>query len=360
MYGYVGKVLWVDLSHNKTHVSELKLSMFQKYLGGLGVASKIMLEYTDAKVDPYSPDNLLIFMTGPVAGTIVPTGSRYVLVTKSPLTGYMAQSWSGSYFANQIKFSGYDGIVVRGKANKPVYLWIEDGKVEFRDATHLWGKSTYEVDDLVKEEVRNPDAGVACIGPAGERLVRFACIMNDKYSAAGRGGVGAVMGSKNLKAIAVYGTHDVEVANMDELLKVVSEAYDRIKRNDVTGKIFPKYGTLANVSPVNEAGVFPTRNYQNGYFEEIGKINENVVVEKYLFKNCACHSCPVGCQKRFIIYENGRPIITEGPEYETLWAFSANCGNSDMKTVIKANDLCNSYGLDTISTGGHSVCHGVL
>jgi len=353
LYGYQGKVLQIDLTHKKTKILRLQPSLLKRFLGGLGVGAKLLYDNLDPKIDAYSPKNPLIFMTGPVAGTLVPTGSRYVAVTKSPLTGIMAQSWAGTRFGCQIKFAGYDGFMITGRAEKPVYLWIEDDTIEFKDATHVWGKLTHETDTLVKEEIGCPDASVACIGPAGENLVRFACVMNDRYSALGRGGIGAVLGSKNLKAIAVYGTQDVSVANMDKFLEIVFEAYDRIKKNPVVGEVFPKYGTLSNVDSVNEAGVFPTRNYQFGQFEEIEKISMDTMISNYLFRNVSCYTCPIACQKRTVI-KRGKysGVITEGPEYESLWAFSANCGVSDVESVIEANHLCNLYGLDTISTGG--------
>jgi len=348
----MGQILHINLTNRKAKILELKPDLLRKFLGASGLGAKLLYDNVKPETDPYSPDNWMIFMTGPVAGTLVPTGSRYAVVTKSPLTGSMAEAWAGGHYGHKIKLSGYDGFIVVGRSQKPVYLWIDNGNIEFRDANHLWGKTTHETEGLIKAEVGNYEAGVACIGPAGENLVRIASIMNDEHNALGRCGVGAVMGSKNLKAIAVHGYHEVPVANMDELLKIVFEAYDRIKKNAPAGNVFPQWGTLSTVNSANEAGILPTRNFRFGTFEEVEKIRPETIRGNYIFKDASCYTCPVACKKRTKVRDKHTEIISGGPEYETLWAFSAHCGNSDMKSIIKANNLCNLYGLDTISTGG--------
>jgi len=353
LYGYKGKILQVDLKNKKSRILRPKTSLLRKFLGGSGLGAKLLYDNLKPETDPYAPENLVIFMTGPTAGTIIPTSARHAMVTKSPLTGLMVESWAGGRFGHEIKLAGYDGFMVSGRSEKPIYLWIDNENVEFRDASSLWGKTTHETDTGIKEDVGNPDAIVACIGPAGENLVRFACVINDRYSASGRGGVGAVFGSKNLKGVAVYGTNTMQVANMESLLELVREANDRIKKDALTGETFPMVGTLGNVWPVNEAGVFPTRNFKFGVFKQIEKITGETMREDYVFKDISCYTCPVACQKRTRL-DKGKysGTISEGPEYESMWVFSAHCGNDDLETVIRANHLCNLYGLDTISTGG--------
>lgn len=351
MHGYAGKILRIDLTNEKARVLRLKLTLLKKFLGGKGLGAKLLYDNLKPETNPYDPENLLIFMTGPLAGTMVPTSSRYAIITKSPLTGIFLDTYSGGHFAHEMKLAGYDGVVIMGKSKKPSYLWINDDKIQFMDAKNVWGKTTYETDIAVKEEIGNPHAKVACIGPAGENLVRFACVINDKYDAAGRGGAGAVMGSKNLKAIAVYGTRKVSIAKMDELSDIVSEAHHRIKNDAFTGQTLPTYGTPNTVWSVQQTGIFPTRNFRSGVFEGAEHV-DGEVLRRYLVRNAACRTCPIGCGKKTYV-KSGKyaGVSTEGPEYETLWAFSAQCGNSDFESIIQANDLCNLYGLDTISTG---------
>ena len=353
MYGYRGKILQIDLEKKKTSIFRPKSSLLRKFIGGSGLGAKLLYDNLKPETDPYAPENIVIFMTGPTAGTIIPTSARHAMVTKSPLTGLMVESWAGGRFGHEIKLAGYDGFMIHGRSEKPTYLWIDDENVEFRNARSLWGETTHKTDEMIKEDVGNPEAIVACIGPAGENLVRFSCVVNDRYSVSGRGGVGAVLGSKNLKGVAVCGTNTVQVAHMESLLELVRDANARIKDDPLTGETFPMVGTLGNVGPVNEAGLFPTRNFKFGVFDQIEKITGETMRKDHVFKDVSCYTCPIACQKRTRL-DSGKysGTISEGPEYESMWAFSAHCDNDDLETVIRANHLCNLYGLDTISTGG--------
>ena len=218
MFGYRGKILQIDLQKKKSRILGLNTSLLKKFLGGSGLGSKILYDNLKPKTDPYAPENVVVLMTGPTAGTIIPTSARHAMITKSPQTGFIVESWAGGRFGHEIKLAGYDGIIIYGRSENPVYLWINNNNVEFRDASKIWGKSTHETDVLIKEEIGNPEAVVSCIGPAGENLVRFACVINDRYSASGRGGIGAVLGSKKLKGIAIYGSNPVSVSNIKSLL----------------------------------------------------------------------------------------------------------------------------------------------
>lgn len=346
MYGYTGKILRINLSGKTIKTEELDLKTAQKFIGGRGLGTKMLIDEIDPNVDPLGPDNKLIFVTGPLTGTNTPTGGRYMVVTKSPLSGTVACSNSGGYWGAELKFAGFDMIVFEGKADSPVYINIADDKVEICDAGHLWGKvvseTTHELEDVHGEKVR-----VACIGPAGENLSKIACIMNDLGRAAGRSGVGAVMGSKNLKAIVVKGNRKVDVANPDKLKEAFSVCMKKIKENGVTGQGLPTYGTAVLVNIINENGVYPTNNFQLSQFDGAEETSGESLAEKYLTKRMACFRCPIACGR----YCEVDGIKGEGPEYETIWAFGADCGVSNLPDVIKANYWCNEVGVDTISAG---------
>jgi len=346
VYGYKGKILRVNLKEKTTKVEELDLEKARKYIGGRGLSSKILSEEIDPNVDPLSPENKLILTTGPLTGTPTPTGGRYMAVTKSPLTGAVACSNSGGHWGAELKFAGYDAIIVEDKADSPVYINIEDDRVEIRDASHLWGKVVSETTKILEEECAEK-VKVLTIGPAGENLSKIASIMNDVDRAAGRSGVGAVMGSKNLKAIAVKGNSKVDVYDPGKLKEVFSKCMKKIKENGVTGEGLPTYGTAVLVNIINENGIFPTNNFQTAYFEKADDISGETLAEKYLVKREACYRCPIGCGR----YCKVDDIEGGGPEYETVWAFGADCGVSDLEAIIKANFWCNEMGLDTISAG---------
>ncbi|RKD28809.1 aldehyde ferredoxin oxidoreductase family protein [Thermohalobacter berrensis] len=346
MYGYNGKLLRINLREKTVKTEDLDLEKAKKYIGGRGLGTKILMEEVDPKVDPLSPENKLIFMTGPLTGTPTPTGGRYMAITKSPLTGTVACSNSGGHWGAELKYAGYDGIVFEEKADSPVYISIENDTVEVKDASELWGKTVSETTEALLE--KSPEKSkVLTIGPAGEKLSKIAAIMNDKDRAAGRSGVGAVMGSKNLKAIVVRGTNKVNVYDSDKLKAVFSDSLKKIKENGVTGEGLPTYGTAVLVNIINENGVLPTNNFQKAQFDKADDISGETLAEKYLVKREACHRCPIGCGR----YCKVDDIEGGGPEYETLWAFGSDCGVSDLKSVIKANYWCNELGLDTISAG---------
>lgn len=346
MYGYTGKILRVDLKEKSCKVEKLDLEKAKKYLGGRGLGTKILSEEVDPTIDALSPENKMIIISGPLTGTPTPTGGRYMVVTKSPLSETVACSNSGGYWGAELKSAGYDAIIVENKADKPVYIAIEDDKVEIKDASHLWGKTVSETTDKLKEEIPEK-ARVLTIGPAGENLSRIAAIMNDYHRAAGRSGVGAVMGSKNLKAITVRGTGKVDIYDAEKLKEVFSDSIKKIRENGVTGQGLPTYGTAVLVNIINENGVFPTNNFQKSYFDQAEDISGETLAEKYLVKKDPCYRCPIVCGR----YCKVDDIEGGGPEYETVWAFGSDCGVSDLGAIIKANYWCNEMGLDTISAG---------
>lgn len=346
MFGYVGKILRVKLGENKVFVETLPEEFYRKYLGGRGLGSKILYNEVDPQVEPFSPENKLIIAPGTLSGTPAPTGGRYMVVTKSPLTFTIASSNSGGYFGAELKSAGYDLIIVEGKAEKPVYLAIEDDKVEIKDASHLWGKLVSETTDYLRKE-HGEKARVLCIGPAGEKLSRIACIINDYDRAAGRSGVGAVMGSKLLKAIVVRGTKGVKIFEEEKAKKVVEEKIKKLREHPVTGQGLGAYGTAILVNIINEHGIFPIKNFQLAYHPEAEKISGEYMAEKLLVRKSACYRCPMACGRVIKLW--GKEIA--GPEYESIWALGADCGVFDLEAVSEANFWCNEYGIDTISAG---------
>ncbi len=347
--GYMGKILRVNLSTGKVSTEPIDEQIAKEYIGARGYAAKIFYDEVDPKIDPLGPDNKLIFATGPLTLTPSPSAARFDVVTKSPLNNTIAGSNSGGFWGPELKKAGYDMIVVEGKAQKPVYLWVNEDKVEIKDADHLIGEETDKTTDRIIQELGgDKHINVACIGPAGENLVKFACIINDKGRAAGRTGVGAVMGSKNLKAIAVRGHKRVPIANEDKFREVLKGMMDKLKTNSITSQGLPKYGTMVLNNIIDQNGLYPTRNFQESVFENVDKVSGEKLVETYLVKNKACFGCPIGCGRVTKLPDGEEG---EGPEYETSWAFSADCGIDDLVAVIKANYICNKMGLDTISTG---------
>ena len=317
-----------------------------KYIGGRGLGSRIMAEEVSPTVDAFDPENKVIIATGPLTGTPTPAGGRYMVVTKSPLTGTIASSNSGGFWGSELKFAGYDLLILEGKSPKPVNIFIEDDKITFKDAAHVWGKIVSETTSILAEEA--PDkAKILCIGPGGENLSKISAVMNDINRAAGRSGVGAVVGSKNLKAIVVKGSTKPAIADPDKLKELVKESRGKLKDNGVTGQGLPTYGTAVLVNIINEGGVFPTNNFQTTYFDKAENISGEHLAENFLIKRESCFACPVACGR----YTKADEVEGGGPEYETIWAFGAACGVDDMKAVIKANFWCNEMGLDTISAG---------
>jgi len=351
MNGWMGKIVRVNLSTSKIFHQKLDENIAKNFVGGRGLGVKVLYNELKPKTNPLSPENKIIFATGPVTGTKAPTSGRYCVVSKSPLTGTIFDSHSGGFWGPELKFAGYDAIIIEGRAEAPVYIWINNETVEIRDASEVWGQDTHiTTEKLMKETDSN--AKVACIGPAGERQVLLAAIINDKHRAAGRGGLGAVMGSKNLKAVVVRGTSRVDVADEEEFSEILDESLMVIRKNPITDKSLPTLGTAVLVNLVNEHGMYPTRNFQEGVFEDAEGISGEKITETILVGRRACYACPIAC---------GRVTKTsekegEGPEYETAWAFSAQCGINDLMSVTHANYLCNELGLDTISTGNTIGC----
>lgn len=359
--GYMGRILRVNLYKEEIRVETLPDEVLKKWLGGRGLGVYLLLKELNPKVDPLSPENKIVLLTGPLTGTGYPMSGRWCSVTKSPLTNGIHDSHSGGKWGPELKFAGFDAIVVEGAAEDPVWLWIRDGKAELRCARKLWGKDVHSTTDMIKEELKaeiGDDAKkvkVACIGPAGENLVRIAAIMNDKNRAAGRGGHGAVLGSKKLKAIAVLGTQKPKPADEGAFKEAIVRAMDKIKKSPVTSQALPTYGTAALVNIINKHGIYPTKNFQTGVFPEAEKTSGEKMAETILIKEMireeACWGCPVACARYTKVTSPPWTGEGGGPEYETLWAFGAQCGVGDIEAISKANYLCNELGLDTISMG---------
>jgi len=347
-YGYNGQILRVDLSRGITSTDALDELFCRKYLGGAGFVSYFLLKELRQGIDPLGPENKLIFALGPVTGVPLPGSGRDCVGAKSPLTGGYAKSEVGGFWGAELKHAGYDAIIVEGKAEKPVYLWIHDEEASIRDASHLWGKNTKETEQIIRDELGDSLIRVAGIGPAGENLVRFACVVNDLHNAAGRGGTGAVMGSKNLKAIAVRGHKRTKVAE-PECLK---ELRQWVLAHRELWASYAELGTGAKMEASVEKGNVPIRNFLDGEFPEITKISGETLRDTIRIKMESCYACPVRC-KKVVKVDEPYPVDPAygGPEYETLASLGSNCGISDLKAIAKGNELCNAYSLDTISTG---------
>lgn len=355
MYGWTGTILRVNLTTGQITREPTSPRLAKQFIGARGLATKMMYDEVDPKVDPLSPANKLIFAPGPFTGTYAPSGGRYDVVTKGPLTGTIAASNSGGFFGAELKYAGYDLLIVEGKAEKPVYLWIKDDQVEIRDASHLWGQTVPDTTDLVRAET-DEDAKVACIGPAGERLVLFANVMNEMHRAAGRSGVGAVMGSKNLKAIAILGSGTVTVADPAAFKAAVLKARKKIQDHPVGGTGLRVYGTDVLVNILNQIGGLPTRNFHTGYFPTADKVGGESQAARHLIRPRGCFSCIISCGRATRVTNPKYAGEGEGPEYESAWAFGPDCGIDDLDAITKANYVCNELGLDTITMGTTIAC----
>lgn len=343
--GYNGRIARINLTTGEVRSEELDLELAKKFIGGRGLGTKILYDEGVATAEPLSPENKLIYITGPMTGTKSPTAGRYMVVTKSPLTGMIASSNSGGKWGGKLKYAGWDALIVEGRAEKLSYIHVEDEKIEILDAQEYAGMRSEQLDEELKKV--HPECSVLNIGPAGEHQSLLAAIMNDKDRAAGRSGVGAVMGSKNLKAITVSARRTVIPAADEEALQEVSrECLRLIKENGVTGGGLRTYGTAVLVNIINNTGSFPTRNWQESYYEQADDTSGETLRETYLVKNAACHRCPIGCGR---VVKIGDKVVG-GPEYEPLWAYGGNCGVNDLNAIDEANMWCNEYGLDAIST----------
>jgi aldehyde:ferredoxin oxidoreductase len=348
----LGNVIYVDLSQGAVRQESLTLDNLGSYIGSRGHSARLLWDMVEPGIDALGPENVLIFGAGPLTGTAVPCSGRTSITCKSPTTGFYLKTNTGGAWGGHLKHAGYSHIVFTKSSEKPVYLWIDDDTVELRDATRLWGKDVAETNALIKEELGDPEIRVACIGPGGENLVNFAAVMTSVYNAAGRGGAGAVMGSKRLKAIAVRGTKAVGVADPAGFSELLRDTWKAL-RADASIARSHRYGSSGGILALNELHLAPSYNFQQGYFEDADKITgQRFVEDGYLKRRAACYACPIGCH-RYVEIDQGKYLGTHsgGPEYETVQALGSGCGVSNVEAVLEANALCNRYGLDTISTG---------
>ncbi len=349
--GYNGKVLRINLTDQTSRQEELPLEIARNYIGGAGFGIKYLFDEVSAEADPLGPDNKLIFASGPFSGTNIPCASRMAVTAKSPLTGAVGMSLTGGYFPVELKFAGYDVLIVEGKAEKPTYVWIKDGEVKFRSAKKVWGMRTTDCQQIIKNELNDQNVRIACIGPAGENLSKMACIINE-LRAAGRKGLGAVMGSKNLKAIAIRGTGEVGIADKEKLKAARAEFTKAMKESPVLYPEFSKHGTPMVVDHTCAIGIFPTNNFSaTGEFVPSDKIG----VEMQMTRDTGsehCYGCPVGCSQLKLAKTGPYAgILAEGPEYETFFSLGGETGVDNIDAIIAADRLADELGLDTISAG---------
>lgn len=349
MMGINGKILRVNLSNRSIKIETPSETEYRTCFGGRGFVAYHLLKELPAGIDPLGPENKLIFATGPITGAPVAGSGRNSVGAKSPLTGGYGDSEAGGFWGVELKKAGYDAIIIEGQADKPVYLWIHDGEVEIRDASSIWGMKTADVEEKLKSELGDKRIRICQIGIAGEKLIPYACITNDLTHFAGRTGLGAVMGSKKLKAIAVRGNKTLEYSDrekLSELGKWMSKKY-----MDLAGHLYDR-GTGNVLLPLNIAGGLPTRNFREGVFEGAEKISGETIRDTILIKRENCYACPIRCKR---VVETKEPYKVDprygGPEYETLGSLGSLCGIDNLEAICKGNELCNAYGLDTISTG---------
>ncbi len=351
MQGWAGKILDINLTDGSMETRPLDSEMARLFLGGRGLGARLLWDLVGPEVAPLSPENALIFTTGPITASASQTSNRFNVSTKSPLTDTILHANSGGWWGMQFKRTGYDALIVRGKAASPVMIEITPDGVVIKDADHLWGKSVFETTAALGQN--NNKRNVLCIGPAGENQVRIAAIMNDKERALARGGGGAVMGSKNLKAIVVEGKEKNQPADKDQFKFMLYETGKLLKASPLTSQALPEFGTAVVMNIMNEIGALPTRNFQQSQFEGADKISGETITDTILVKNQACWACPITCTR---ISKTAGGKEGEGPEFESAWAFGAQCGVDDLDTITEANFLCNDLGLDTISMGNTIGC----
>jgi len=349
-YGYAGTVLRINLSTGKVAKDELERELVTGFIGGRGFNSKRLFEEIPHGLDPLSPENKLMFATGPLVGTMFPTACRFNVSAKSPLTGILGDSNAGGHFAAEMKYAGYDQIIIEGRSGEPVYVSIDDDLVRIEDARHLWGREVYETDKILREDMKDNSIRTAIVGPAAENGVKFAGIFADLMRAAARTGMGTVMASKRLKALVIRGSKPVQVADPERFMRISEEIEDAIYKHP---QYWPrvKMGTTRILTPVNEMGFLPTRHFTQGVFEHASEVSGERLAEKYNVKSRGCFSCNIPCSRFYNIRE-GRfsGLKGEGPEYEALSAFTARVGNRDLALALKANDMANKLGLDALTT----------
>lgn len=354
--GYMGKILRVNLTTGNIKTESINEEWAKKYIGGRGYGTRIMMEEVNPKIDPLSENNKVIIASGPLGSTVAPSSGRVMVITKGALNGAIACSNSGGHFGSELKRAGFDMIIIEGKAAKPVYLWISKNGVEFRDADYLLGKTANEADEMMRKET-HPEAETMTIGPAGEKLSLISNVTFNGHRAAGRTGVGAVVGSKNLKGIAVRGNLGISVAEPEKFIEVSYKARDILSKDAFSGGGGAKYGSAVLVNVINGIGGIPTRNAHDAYFPEAEKISGESLTKNNLVRNEGCDSCSIACGRVTEIrdgkYKGEHGV---GPEYESIWAFGAMCGVSDLNAIVMSNYLCDRYGLDTISAGSTVAC----
>jgi len=351
MKGFFNRLLRIDLSKQKTSAEPISDSILQSYLGGKGLGSFLLLKENPPHIDPFSPRNRLIFTSGPLADTPFYGSSRYAVFTKSPQTGIYSESYSGGKITLSLSRTGYDAIIIEGKADHPVFLDASDKNVVFHDASGLWGKETYEAEETILKTVDYKDAGALVIGPAGENLVKFAVIESEHWRSLGRAGIGAVMGSKKLKGIVLHGKRPRDVADPSSLKRLAQEFKDRVKDNQIVS-IYKKYGTPMLVSIMNTVGAFPTQYWSKGSLDGWEGISAESLMERCQVTSSACPHCFMACGKISEVKEGRhRGLRIMGPEYETIYAFGGLCMVNSIEEIIYLNDLCDRLGMDTITAG---------
>jgi len=349
--GFTGKIIRVNLTVSKIVIEDTPAEAVKCFLGGRGLGAYFLYREVPTDADPLGPENKLVFANGPLAGTMAPGSNKVNVTFKSPLTGTYSYSLCGGHWGPELKFAGYDGLIVEGKSDQPVCLLIDDNEVKILPAGHLWGLLIPDTDSLLREELGDPFVKVACIGPAGEKLNRMACITSDRFREFGRGGAGAVMGSKNLKAVVVRGTGEVKAARPQELSTLAEEVARELRRHS-TAKARRKYGTAEMVQGINYLGFWSTRNFSSGHFEEGEKVSGPAMKQDLVKGDASCYACPVVCGKRTAMHSGryGR-VALEGPEFETIGLLGANCGVSQWEYIMKATEVCDAYGMDTMACG---------
>jgi len=349
--GLTGSMLRVDLTGSRVERVETPRDLFERFIGARGVGAYMLFHELQRHTDPLGPAGKLIFLTSPLVGTMAPGANKITVSFRSPLSETYSFSLCGGHLAPELKFAGFDGIVVEGKSDRPVYLWVDNGTATLLDAGHLWGKQTHDTEDAIREELGDQEIRVASIGPAGEKLVRYACIQADYHREFGRGGGGAVMGSKNLKAVAVRGTGSVEVADSAALAEIAERVYADLAEHP-KARLRRRFGTPEMVEGTNKFGFWATRNFTTGYFEKADRLTGPELKAKIFIGDNSCYSCPVACGKVSPVTRGqfaGKLI--EGAEFETIGLLGPNCGVSDPEAVIAATAVCDAYGFDTMSAG---------
>ena len=352
--GYAGKIGWVNLNRRTTRVEALDESTAGDYLGGKALGAYLLYSHLKPNIDPYDPANMLIFITGPLTGTLFPAASRSAVITRSPMTGTILDSYAGGFFGPHLKRAGFDILIIVGKAKNPAYVLVEEGKIKIEEANHLWGLSTSDTETRLQEQHKKENSeriSIAAIGPAGEKLVRFSNIVN-KGRCYGRGGAGAVMGSKNLKAVVLRGNQTIRSRDEAGFKAVVDRCRKKIAAHPLVGKegVFPKVGTMMTLDLTQETGTLPTRNWQENTSEHASDINADAFV-KHIIQPQTCYACPIGCSRKTTAITNDREYVAAGPEYETMYSFGSNCDIKEPEVIIAADKICTDYGLDTISCG---------